>query len=66
MILLRAWRYRSGFRTEGGNTGFPGREFWRGPRGEDWQEKGVAVAGGLKIVYGTAKSESVEGSDIDV
>ena len=35
-------------------------EFWRGPMGEDWREKGVVVAGAgdLIIVYGSVKGES--------
>ena len=38
--LLSAWQYRSIFLTDGGNSGCARREFWRGPRGEDWRRRG--------------------------
>ena len=38
--LLSAWPYRSIFLTDGGNSGCARREFWRGPRGEDWRRRG--------------------------
>jgi hypothetical protein len=38
--FLSAWRYRSSFLTDGGNSGRARREYWRGLRGDDWRRRG--------------------------